>query len=136
MRYKFLLRVLILLVALAVALAVIVFGRGGFGGGAADVGQRTFFEQFVVTGGPIVWFVLLPMSVAAVYLVVEHSITIRRKRLVPEGIGRSVVQTMLMSGPQQFSAGSGEKDDFVSIAVAEAVNRGGGDWFRIRNTLF
>ena len=31
-------------------------------GGSA--GRETFFGQFIIAGGPLVWFVLLPMSVA------------------------------------------------------------------------
>ncbi len=47
---------------------------------------KTYFEQFFVAGGPVVWFVLLPMSIITVYLATEYCLVIRRKKLLPDDI--------------------------------------------------
>jgi len=64
MRKSFLLKTSLLAILLAAVLAVIVATmRADSGGTAIEAAQtQTFFKQFVISGGPIVWFVLLPMS--------------------------------------------------------------------------
>ena len=138
MRKSFLLKTLILVVALAAVLGVIVVTmRNGFGVSATEVGRtQTFFEQFVVAGGPIVWFVLLPMSLITVYLAAKHFLTIRRKKLLPDGIGARVVEIIQQFGPGQLEARLADRDDFVSIAVSKAITQGKSDWFRMRSLLF
>lgn len=147
MRKSFWLKTFILVTALAVVLAVIVAtmpklwvpaGRGPRGVSsviAAQRGTRTFFTQFVISGGPIVWFVLLPMSLVMVFLAVEHGLTIRRKKLLPSGIGEQIIEIIQQFGPRQLAARIAERGDFVSIAVVKAVAQGKGDWFRMRNLL-
>jgi len=134
----FLLKIICLIIVLAAVLTVIVAAmRGNFGGGATEAAQaQTFFEQFVIAGGPIVWFVLLPISLVTVYLAVEHSLTIRRKKLFPNGIGRRIVEKIQQSGPGQLESGLAGQDDFVGTAVVRAVTQGRDDWFRMRNLLF
>jgi biopolymer transport protein ExbB len=137
MRKSFLFKTVFLVIALAAVLWVIVATmRNGFGAGVVEAGRtRTFFEQFVIAGGPIVWFVLLPMSLIAVYLAIEHSLTIRRKKLLPSGVGGKIVEIIRQFGHGQLEARIAERNDFVSIAVAKAVTQGRGDWFRMRNVL-
>jgi len=138
MHKSFLLKTFVLVVVLAAVLAVIVVTmRNGFGANATDVGRtQTFFEQFVVAGGPIVWFVLLPMSLITVYLVAKHCLTIRRKKLLPDGIGARVVEIIQRFDAGQLEARLADRNDFVSIAVVKAVTQGSGDWFRMRSLLF
>jgi biopolymer transport protein ExbB len=138
MHKNFLLKTLILVVALAAVLAVIVVTmRNGLGVSATEVGRtQTFFEQFVVAGGPIVWFVLLPMSLITVYLAAKHCLTIRRKNLLPDGIGTRIVAMIQQFGPGQLEARLADRDDFVSTAVSKAITQGKGDWFRMRSLLF
>lgn len=145
MRKSFWLKTFILVIALAVVLAVIVatmskLSRGQAPTGvssviAAQAGRRTFFTQFVISGGPIVWFVLLPMSLVMVFLAVEHGLTIRRKKLLPSGVGGQIIEIIQQFGPRQLAARIAERNDFVSIAVVKAVAQGRGDWFRMRNLL-
>lgn len=137
--YKsFSLKIICLILVLAAVLAVIVVSmRDNFGADAIGTAQtQTFFEQFVVAGGPIVWFVLLPMSLVMVYLAAEYGLTIRRKKLFPDGTGRRIVETIQQSGPGQLEARIAGQDDFVSTAVVRAVAQGRDDWFRMRNLLF
>jgi len=137
MRRSLLARTLVLVVGLAGVSAAIYFGmRGRFGAGSGrSDGMPTFFEQFVIAGGPIVWFILLPLSLIAVYLAAEHFLTIRRQSLLPDGTARSIVGTIQQFGLGQLDARIGGRGDFVSVAAAKAVSAGKGDWFRIRNLL-
>jgi biopolymer transport protein ExbB len=137
MRKSFLFKTVFLVIALAAVLVVIVaMMRNSSGTGVVEAGRtRTFFEQFVIAGGPIVWFVLLPMSLIAVYLAAEHCLTIRRKKLLPAGIGRKIVEIIRQFGHGQLEARIAERNDFVSVAVVKAVTQGRGDWFRMRNVL-
>ncbi len=41
------------------------------------------FDHFVKRGGYITWFILIPMSLATIALIVEHSISIRREKILP-----------------------------------------------------
>jgi len=137
MRNSFLLKALVLVVLLAAVLAVIVVAMsGGFGTSAVQAGRRpTFFEQFIIAGGAIVWFVLLPMSLITVYLAAEHCLSIRRKKLLPDGIGRSIGGMIRRFGLGQIEARIAGDNDLVSLATARALAGGRGDWFRMRNLL-
>lgn len=137
--YKsFLIKTAFLVIALAAVVALIVtVTNADFSGAATKSTQtQTFFEQFVIAGGPIVWFVLLPMSLIMVFLVVEYSLTIRRKKLLPNGAGPGIVSIIRQFGPTQLSTRFADRDDLVSTAVVSAINQSRGDWFRMRNTLF
>ncbi|UCC21579.1 MAG: MotA/TolQ/ExbB proton channel family protein [Planctomycetota bacterium] len=152
MHKSFLLRIFLLIFLLAVVLGVIVVGlplrkaaqrgdtaavRADYGQMAAEAGRRqSLFEQFVIAGGPIVWFVLLPMSVLMVYLAVEYGLTIRRKKLLPCGVSAEAVETLQRYGPEKLKERIADRGDFVSVAVIKAVTQGKGDWFRMRNLLF
>ena len=137
MHKTFLLKTVFLIGLAVLAIALIAALRSQSDGSAAAAGQsQTLFEQFVVAGGPIVWLVLLPMSLVAVYLAVEYCLSIRRERLVPRGVGGGIIEQMQRFGAGQLPAKIAEQDDFVSTAVVRAINKGGGDWFRMRNLLF
>lgn len=137
MHKTFLLKTVFLIGLAVLVIALIAALRSQSGGSAAAAGQsQTLFEQFVVAGGPIVWLVLLPMSLVAVYLAVEYCLSIRREKLVPRGVGGGIIEQTQRFGAGQLPAKIAEQDDFVSTAVVRAINKGGGDWFRMRNLLF
>jgi len=137
MRKSFWLKTFILFVALVgIATVIFVTMRGLVITEPTPGKGRTLFEQFVTSGGWIVWFILLPMSLVMVFLAVEHSLTIRRKKLLPSDIGTKIVEVIQQFGPAQLEARLAGQNDFVSIAVVNAINQGRGDWFRMRNALF
>ena len=136
MRKSFLIKTFFLVIALVAVLAVIISVTNGFGDDAnSAVGQRSLFEQFVRAGGPVVWFILLPMSFITVYLVTEHCLTIRRKKLLPVGIGADIVGLIRSFGLGRLEARMAGREDFVSVAVVKALSQSRGDWFRMRNAL-
>ena len=60
--------VIFLAVVTAVAVPAISSGAGSLSKSSEDT--KTFFSQFIIAGGPIVWFILLPMSIVTVYLAI------------------------------------------------------------------
>ena len=120
----------------AVATVIFVTMRGLTPTAPMPGKERTLFEQFVTSGGWIVWFILLPMSFATVYLTVFYAMTIRRKNLVPAGIGDEIGKMAMAAGLKGLAESLAGKDDLVSIAVAGAIKRGRDDWFRLREAFF
>ncbi len=128
-------------VALVVVAAVIIAARN-MNSAAVAAGQRqtsassveaNFFEQFFIAGGSIVWFVLFPMSLLTVYLVVEHALTINRKTLL--GNGEQLKNKIKKSDTQRLRQALAEHSDLVSVALRDALDKGKGDWFRMRSVL-
>ena len=56
--------------------------------GSAGTGsvQVSYFTRFIVGGGWITWFILLPLSVATMALLIVYGLTIRRGTLLPEPV--------------------------------------------------
>lgn len=138
MRKSFLLKTIFLVMLLVAALSIMVTTMHvNFRSNAAKAAkEQTLLEQFVISGGPIVWFILLPMSLVMVYLATEYSFTIRRKKLLPDGIGSSIIQMTRQLDAGLLEARISKGNDFISKAIARAITKGKGDWFRMRNLLF
>jgi biopolymer transport protein ExbB len=133
MKRNNLIRLFMLPAALAVVAAAIIAARN-INSAAVAAGQRqNFFEQFFIAGGPVVWFVLFPMSLLTVYLVVEHALTINRKTLL--GNGEQLKNKIEKSDAQRLRQALTESGDLVSIALSDALDKGKGDWFRMRSVM-
>ena len=97
--------------------------------------HKSFFQQFIIAGGPIVWFILLPMSLITVYLAAEYSLTIRRKKLLPAGTADQILTAIRKSNPNPLKADFTKNDDMLSIAITRTLTQGKGDWFRMRSVV-
>jgi len=137
MAKNFFLKTFFLAAALAVVFAIIVMAANFKYTGTPNQQRpsQTLFEQFVIAGGPVVWFVLLPLSVVMVFLAAEYCLTIRRKKLVPSQIGRTIAGMIKLTGLDSLAEQVGSRDDLVSTAVLEALGKTTGDRFRIRSAL-
>ncbi|MDD5459070.1 MAG: MotA/TolQ/ExbB proton channel family protein [Phycisphaerae bacterium] len=94
-----------------------------------------FFEQFVVAGGPIVWVILLPMSLVTAYLGVKYAMLIRRKNLLPLEIGKDICNLARSLGYSKLVSQLGKRDDLVSAAVCDALIKGKDDWYRAKTAM-
>ena len=128
-------RAFLLAVLFGCVVFIIVALRLGHFGGAERQGQ-SFFEQFFMSGGPIVWFVLFPISLVTVYLVVEHALIINRKNLVPKGKFENLIEHFKQTDGIQLNGLLSGSSDLVSTAVREGYDKGGGDWYRMKNAAF
>jgi biopolymer transport protein ExbB len=59
----------------------------------AEAGGATVsvFQQFVQYGGPITWFVLIPLSMVTIALVIHYLVVVRRGAQMPASLGRALV---------------------------------------------
>jgi len=88
--------------------------------------SRTFFADFFLAGGPIVWFVLLPMSVITLYMAMELMFLIRRKRQLPAASKSQEILTMAgRYGLGGLPSRLGGAKDLVSRALVSALSRAG-----------
>lgn len=90
---------------------------------AEDVQGRSFFYQFIVAGGPIVWFVLIPMSLFTVYLLVDMCLTIRVSRLVPDSACERIVKLFTQFPPAQLPVRLSESDDLLSKSALRVIDK-------------
>ena len=78
---------LLLYVALAVLVLVLIrwepAGAQPAGADLPEAERISVFDHFVKQGGPITWFVLIPMSVAMVAMAIGQFLLIRRHTLIP-----------------------------------------------------
>jgi len=136
MNRNLLIKTFALTAGLAGVVAAIYFVTRGLAGASGAGGELpTFFEQFVIAGGPIVWFVLLPLSLVTVYFAAEYFLTIRRGKLLPEGTVAEITDTIRRFGVGRLGARLADRTDLVGVAVAKAAATGRGDWFGIRNII-
>lgn len=119
------LRTLILKISVFVIFFVLVVTAviASFNISSTTSANTNFYTQFVIAGGPIVWLVLLPMSVATIYLVIELSLTIRRSKLAPEGIGKDIANQIRQKPNQQWMVSVNSNTDFVSRAVSRIMGQ-------------
>jgi biopolymer transport protein ExbB len=89
-----------------------------------------------VSGGPIVWFILAPMSFVMVYLAAEYCLTIRRRILLPADAGSGLIRLTQEAELKRLVVEIGQHDDILGTAVAKALSKGVDDWFRMRETMF
>jgi biopolymer transport protein ExbB len=137
MNKNLLLKIAFLAISLTVLLAglfVMIHSSAG------DGKTQTLFYQFVTSGGVIVWFVLLPMSLITVYLATEYALTIRRKVLLPPNAAQKIIEVWQDFGPEQLPQRLDDSIDFVTTAVIKAASQcagplGAGDWFRMKSLI-
>jgi len=123
----------LLLCLLAAVVLTISFDFNGVTKNAAQ--RHTFLSQFVIAGGPIVWFILVPMSLYAGYLAALYTLSIRREKLLTAGITDLIIDHLRKTGLGGLTKKIADKRDFVSVAVCEALNKSTGDWFRMRSVI-
>lgn len=95
----------------------------------------SFFHQFVISGGPIVWFVLLPMSLITVYLAIEYSLVIRRARLLPADLAGRISDVLKEGGLDKLATELSARQDLVSIAALKAFGGRKTDWLRVQGAI-
>ncbi|MBN2377724.1 MAG: MotA/TolQ/ExbB proton channel family protein [Sedimentisphaerales bacterium] len=78
MRLRFLINIIVVVI-------VVLFHCNRAAAGEAAGSGTSYFQRFFVDGGPIVWFVLGPLSLATMSLIVQNFLVIRRVNLMGTG---------------------------------------------------
>jgi len=134
MRKNWLLKTGLLILLAAVILTVVVTLSTADRGGQTQ-SKKTFLDQFIIAGGPIVWFVLIPMSVITAFLAVEIGLAIRTKILLPGDIDKIIPDDLQNGDLTVFRSSIEHKADFVSNALKKAIDHSSGDFFRLRSVI-
>jgi biopolymer transport protein ExbB len=113
----------IVLAALVILLTSVAFAAGAQPGQTSTTNDKTFFYQFIIAGGTIVWFVLLPMSVAMLCLAIDLCFSIRRKKLLPPDIGTEIASAAQRIVPSQIPVRLSENNDLVSRTLVRTFNK-------------
>ncbi|HOK96313.1 MAG TPA: MotA/TolQ/ExbB proton channel family protein [Anaerohalosphaeraceae bacterium] len=83
----------------------------------------TLYHQFFTAGGPIVWFILLPMSIFTLYLAIDLLIVIRRSRLLPPAISSDIATYAVRYGIGALSGRLSGQPDLLSRSLLRALER-------------
>lgn len=112
-----------LVAAAGAALSAPASAAGLAGVFAPHPDTQTFFFQFVVAGGPIVWVILLPMSVITGYLAIDLAFSIRRKKLLPAAAAARIAKAAKNPGTAELPAKLRDSTDLLSRALSDAITR-------------
>jgi len=91
--------------------------------GLGMVEASTWFDRFFLAGGPIVWFVLLPMSAAMLAFGLDLGFRLRRKVLLPNGRAGQIAALAGQYGLLGLEARLKGNSDFLSRAILGALSR-------------
>ncbi|MBN1490266.1 MAG: MotA/TolQ/ExbB proton channel family protein [Phycisphaerae bacterium] len=88
---------------------------------AADgsAGDIPIFQHFVVNGGWVTWFALIPLSFIALSLVAHYALTIRRRVLVPRALVTEL-EAALRLGRTEAAVKIGRSDGSMLGAIVAA----------------
>lgn len=92
------------------------------GGTKIALQDRSFFGQFIVSGGPIVWFVLMPLSVVACYLGIDIGLMLRRKNILPVNCRGEILNLIQRSSVAGAKDSLAARDDMLSYAMSRAIS--------------
>jgi biopolymer transport protein ExbB len=87
---------------------------------AGDDGN-SLFGLFVVDGGPIVWYVLIPMSVAMMFVVAVLCFTLRRGSLLSDGIAGEIAIIAKVDKPAGLAEALSGRQDIVSKVISRVI---------------
>ena len=92
-------------------------------------------QQFFVSGGPIVWFVLLPLSTAMVAMAIWCGITIRRGNLVPDQVRRQVQDLIDQRQYREALEFTSLEPSMLSYAIHGALSAASGGYAAMERAL-
>ncbi|MCP4590470.1 MAG: MotA/TolQ/ExbB proton channel family protein [bacterium] len=100
------------------------------GGGVARL-----FDHFVGDGGPITWFILIPLSVATIALTVEHALSIRRSTLLPAEVEDRLAALLEKKQYAEALQLSGEDDSMLGRAVNAGLSEAANGYLEMERSL-
>ncbi|MCK4660075.1 MAG: MotA/TolQ/ExbB proton channel family protein [Phycisphaerae bacterium] len=109
-----------LLVVGVLIVAAQAFGQEGAGEQPTSVSK--VFDHFVVAGGPITWFVLIPLSVATIALAIEHCLSIRRSMVIPEQCVEQLGELMEQKQYAKALEFTAEDDSMLSHVIHSGLS--------------
>lgn len=99
---------------------VSLFAGVGASGGADG---KSLFALFVLGGGPIVWYVLIPMSVIMMFLVVVLCFTLRRSNLIADGVAGDIARAAKASNAESMADTLKGREDIISKVISRVITK-------------
>ncbi|MFA5423251.1 MAG: MotA/TolQ/ExbB proton channel family protein [Phycisphaerae bacterium] len=97
--------------------------------------RQNFFQQFFIAGGPVVWFVLFPLSLLTAYLIFEHLLEINKKSLLSCDSPEQLKNKIDTAGPAGLLLSLAQRADLVSVAIRDGLEKSKGDWFTMKSSI-
>ena len=85
---------------------------------------KGFFEIIFSGGvvGILIIILLLTLSILSAYFVIDHLLTVRRKDLMPEGLGERVRQSLMSGNIADAQTACREKPSFLSFVLMHGIS--------------
>lgn len=120
---------------MSIAITVLIANTANAANIEEATNGKTFLDQFVISGGMIVWLLLLPLSVIMAALTFNYVMTIRRKVLLPIKIADKIAAYFTRNGFVGLADNLSKNKDLVSCAISHCVRQGAKenrkDYYRI-----
>jgi len=91
--------------------------------GLLSIHADSLFTQFFLSGGPIVWFVLLPMSLVMLYVGADLGFRLRRSKLLPPGRATEIATLAGRHGISGLASRLNDSDDILSRVVIWSIGK-------------
>jgi biopolymer transport protein ExbB len=105
--------------------------------GPTAAAQAGFF-RILFSGGPvgiIIMIALIACSLTAVYLMIEHALTLRRTDLLPEGLSEGVRQQLQNGNVAQARELCNQRPSFLSFVLLHGISELEFGWPSVEKTL-
>jgi len=96
-------------------------GLDQLAGGAESA--SSVLQQFVVAGGRITWFVLIPLSVLTLAMVIRYLFLLRRSAQTPVGLAQALVTAAQRSEPRRIVEITRDDDTMLGLAAFAGVSQ-------------
>jgi biopolymer transport protein ExbB len=93
------------------------WGGSGLMLAAEDLTSGSAFHHFVVAGGWITWFLLIPLSMATVSLTIHYLLTIRRKTQVPPALAHALVTAASRGDTGRLLEAAGRDESMLGVSA-------------------
>lgn len=90
---------------------------------AQGISTVSVFKHFIVDGGPITWFVLIPLSVVTVALAIHYLLTIRRGTQMPERLTKVLAGAGRVGSLTKLAERVGQDDTMLGQSVYAGLSQ-------------
>ncbi|MGM0488452.1 MAG: MotA/TolQ/ExbB proton channel family protein [Planctomycetota bacterium] len=104
---------------------------------ARELPPQGFFDILLSGGwfGALIMLLLLALSVTAAYLVIDHLLTIRRREIMPEGLGEQVHRLLASGSIREADQACRSKPSFLSYVLLNGLAEMDGGWPAIEKAM-
>ncbi len=119
------------------SMATTAMAQDGAAGNDPEAAPAGFLSIIFSGGvvGAIMIFILLALSVTAAYLIFDHLITIRRKDLMPEGLGEQVRQSLLAGDVAAAQQACNANPSFLSFVLMHGISELEFGWNSVEKSI-